>query len=439
MDSLTQEQQRLPLWRLFFVFAGVMTLIFWNSVLNLTLYFDQTIEAGFFVYITFAFSFGNIASFFTSRIFFKKFSSKKQIFFFICLSCVSFTLLGILLETIEDTLTKKIVAIILIAINGYGTGCFQGKLSGFSSSCGPISISYMNVGTGVSGFGSNILAIIFSLLFPVSHEGDTVAMRKQLFSYLVGMNVLFVFFIIVLYKYMKRYGHFIDDIDSEANLTEQLADSETNIDSDTLLNPDASNNSLKDPTKSNLESKTRRSFTTWKTHGSEPTFSFFSSMKRIIDIWSGIIFTYYFTLEVVCFLVPELTKIYDNNSNSYLLAYFFLYNLGDTLGKLVPVRFNFKSSFTLHLCNLLRVFFQVYFIFVLYSDNVPAFFTHYAFRGALYLLLGITNGYITNNFFCHSAERFRNPKNKDKAGFFVIFGLVLGVTLGSFSGILWNF
>lgn len=441
METITLEQQQKWLWKVFFCFAGVMTLIFWNSILNLTLYYNLKIEDGYFVYITFAFTFGSISSFLTSRILFKNMSSRKQILFFIILSCLSFTCLGLFVELIENILAKKILSVFLSFVNGYVSGCYQGKISGFSAVCGPQSIMYFNTGTGVSGFSANILAIIFTLIFPtVDSDHEESALRNQLIGYLVILNLIFAVFIFVLFKYMRRYGHFIDALD----IKEEKKDVLLNEEEDNFID-NSKTNTLEDqsqtidsnhPDKKD-EEDTGRSFTTWKTLNSEPVYGVLSILKRMIDLWSGMIFNYYFTLQVVCFFIANLTEKYDNSDSKYLLAYFFLYNLGDTIGKAFPPKINIKSSFILHFLNLIRAFLQIYFLFLIFTT--PAlFWTHYATRGFVYLFLGISNGYLTNNFFCHSADRFRNPNNKDSTGFLIVFGLILGVSLGTLSGIFWS-
>lgn len=438
MDSLTVEQQQKWGWKVFFVYAGIMTLVFWNSILNLTLYYNQKIEEGFFVYITFAFTFGSITSFLTSRTLFKHMSSRKQILFFIILSCLSFTAMGLMVELVPNIMAKKVLSIAFAIINGYVSGCYQGKLSGFSSVCGPQTITYFNVGTGISGFSTNIMAIIFTFIFPTT-EDLQLGLQRQLIGYLVILNIIFAFFIVVLFRFLRRYGHFVDELDQSTEVAKLLMEEEEDnfIDSSKPTTNENSMHTLDTTQRKEMIDNEGKSFTTWKTRNSEPPYGVFSVIKRIIDLWSGIIFLYYFTLQVVCFFVANLTEKYDNSNNLYMLAYFFLYNLGDTLGKMIPPKFNIKSSFLLHFFNLGRTTFQIYFLFLIFT--IPwVFFYHYVTRGAIYLLLGLSNGYFTNVFFCHSADRFRNPKNKDFSGFMIVFGLIMGVTLGTLSGILWS-
>ena len=448
MESLTQEQQSLPLWKSFFILTGIISLIFWNSVLNLTLYFDQNIEAGFFVYITFSFCLGNIISFFLLRVIFT-FSTKKQLFLFGCGSCISFSLLAICMELVESVLAKKIISISLIFVNGFMTGCFQGCFSGFSSACGPISISSMNIGTGCAGFGSNIISIIFVYVFPTDLDPKG-SMKKQLWSYVAFLNILFLLYLIIFYTYNKKHGHFFDDFDIPDDVRQDMISGGEILDEDSdeedLPTDDVTTPKTRTLKSKRLSSKisgkysratSKKSYTTWKTLNSEPSYPALSTLKRIIDLWVGITFTYYFTLEVVCFFAADLTKKYDENKNGYLLFYFFSYNLGDTLGKLTPNRFNVKNSFMLHATTLFRVLLQFYFIWITFTTPSEIFY-HYLLRGLIFFIIGSSNGYLTNVYFCHGAERFRNPKNKDNAGFFIIFGLVLGVSLGSFSGVLWS-
>jgi hypothetical protein len=350
------------------------------------------------------------------------------------------------MELIQDITAKKVISITLIFINGFMTGCFQGSFSGYASACGPISISSMNIGTGVAGFGSNIISILFVFIFPTDVDPQG-AMKKQLWSYIIFLNLLFLIYLFVFYTYNKKHGHFFDEFDmpdqvgmnkiSGVEYDDDYNENEMMDNNTPITNTLKSEKQFSKVSGKYSKAMSKKSFTTWKTTNSEPAYPAFSALKRIIDLWSGMIFTYYFTLEVVCFFAADLTKKYDNNSNGYLMFYFFCYNLADTLGKMTPNRFNVKNSFVMHGSTLVRVLIQFYFIWITFYEPHVVFY-HYITRGIVFFIVGFSNGYLTNVYFCHASERFRNPKNKDLSGFFIIFGLVLGVSFGSFSGVLWS-
>ena len=402
-----------------------MSLLYWNFILNLVLYFELTLEGGYFTYVTFAYSIGNILSFMTGKLVFKKLKTKKALFMTISVTSVGFIGTMVLMEIISSVLAKKILIILLVAIFVYFGAHFQGSVSGFASICGPTSIAAFNVGTGVAGVGSNIIAIIFVFIFP-THDPNTqiTKLHHQMVSYICFLILTFLAYLTTMHFFIRKFGHFVQAIDEPQK--------------ESLKNGDP----LLDDSKSDVTKQTGKtnpkSFTTWKTVGSERKYSYFSILKRIIDMFLAMIFTYFVTIQVMCFMIPNLTLKFDNNSEIYLLVYFLIYNVGDTVGKLFPGDWNFKNSFWLHFATLVRSLIQVYFLFMIYSTPPKALSNCYL-RGVIYLLVGITNGFFTNNYFCASADRFTNPKNKDFSGYLMVFSLIIGVTCGTLSGVLWNF
>jgi hypothetical protein len=175
----------------------------------------------------------------------------------------------------------------------------------------------------------------------------------------------------------------------------------------------------------------------WKTRGSEPVYEFSSAFKKISDLWLGTLFTYVITLETVCFFIPDLTRKYDRGSQLFLLCYFFAYNLGDTIGKIVAKSFNLKSNLTVHIYTFLRGMMHVYFVCLVCFDP-PLFFKHCLVRGMLFFVMGITNGHLTNCYFELSIKRFLNSRNKDYSHFLLNLSIVIGVTVGTGMGILWE-
>lgn len=427
MNVLTDEQQKLPLWRIFFMFSGFMSLLYWNIILNLVLYFSVYIGESFFEFVTFAYSIGNILSFLTGRLVFKKLTMRQAIVANIfSASIIFFTLLFLFLYITSTGIAWKVTIILMVGLYSYFNGYYQGTVSGFASICGPISISSFTIGTGVSGFGSNIFAIIFTFIFP-THNEDTQKneLRKQMIAYFIFLIIIFLCYVTVTYLFVKKHGHFMISDEGESG-------------NQSIENPEQKVTSISEFKESDLLTvKTGKTYGTWKTLGSERKYSSMSIIKRVLDVWFAMIFTYYITIQIVTFMIPNLANKYDNNGEMYMLTYFLLYNMGDTCGKIFPNSWNFKNSFRMHLFTFLRGMIQIYFLILIYTQP-PLFFSHYVFRGAIFLLIGISNGYLTNNFFCLSAMRFSNTRNKDVTGFFMIFALIIGVTFGTLSGVLWN-
>ena len=402
------KEQNGFLWSSFFTFSGMMSLIYWGFLLNLTLYFDLTLSPGYFLYVTFTYSIGSIMSFLTGKNIFGKWTTKKTIFTTSLIASLTFIILMICLETISSVLAKKILVICLIGVYSYFNGYFQGVISGLASICGPSSISFFNAGTGIAGFGSNLIAILFVFIFPTSHPSTRVLrLHHQIKAYFCFILFILSCYLILMKYFFKKYSHILSFFDDFSKKKQQRS----------LLN--------------SLESSD-----SWKILNSEPKYSLLSVFKRTIDIWFAMIFTYYISTEILCFMIPKLTFKFDQNNQLYLLTYFFLNNFGDCLGSLTPTKWNIQSTFYIHFWTFFRALIKIYFIILLYSQ--PNIFSHYLLRGILNFGLGISNGFLTKNYFCISSNRFQHPDNQDLSGFLAFFSLILGVSCGTLSGVLWD-
>lgn len=397
----------------FFLFSGVMFVAFWNLVLNFSFYFNLIISPDFSVYMTFTLMIGVNLSFLTSRFLFKRVRGDKLIFFSLMTSCLALTFFVIFIEISNSTNFKQVATIFLVFVAGFFGGIFQGKISGLAASMGSRAITLMNSGTGVCGFGSNLVSMLFFVIFPTTEKDKEMdAYRNQLVFYLVLVNVILGGYLVILYKFLKGNHEKVRALDytlsnQKIALTEKKKLLETN----------------QTPAIPLLE---------------EPEHPVQSVWTRIVDLWMGMIFNYSLSLQVICFFIPKLTEIYDNNSQIMLLVYFFVFNLVDTMAKLTPPRFFIKNSQIVHLLSIVRLAFQVFFALILLTSNPPKAITHPMMRIFVYFLLASLDGYFTNNYFCLAADRFRNKKNKDKSGYLMIFALDAGVLMGTFLGVLWT-
>jgi hypothetical protein len=378
---------------------------------------------GYFIYVTFAYSIANILYFLIGRSLFKKVNTKKAMIVSIFLASIFFFCALICTQFLNSAFIQKILLIVFIILYSFFNGFYQGRLSGFGSSCGSISIQGYSLGTGIAGFGSNVIAIAFYLIFHYTKTDDNVEkdLERQMISYMIVLPLIFLAYLITLYMFLRKYGHFVNVLDEELKKKEE----------ELLL----SSNKV---SKSDRQSvKTMKTFTSWRTSNSERKYSVFSIIKRIIDIWFAMIFTYFLTIQSLTFILPNLADKFDNNGELYILIYIFLYNSGDTIGKMMPDKWNMESTFLVHFLSIARLIFYIYFMFMIYTTP-HKFFSHYIFRGIIFLIIGISNGYLTNNFFIIPPSRFRNLKNKDFAGYLMIFALIIGVTFGTFAGVLWT-
>jgi hypothetical protein len=274
------------------------------------------------------------------------------------------------------------------------------------------------VGTSLSGIGANIIAIVFTLIFNSSKTSLESSLQKQMIAYLIFLPLIFTGYIITLCLFFKKFGHFLNLFEKELKAIEEPLIS-------------------KPPKSDRMSIKTTKTFTSWRTTGSERKYSGMSIIKRIIDMWMAMIVTYYFSIQSVTYMIPTLADKYDNNNQMYILIYILLYNTGDTLGRLFPQSWNFKNTFAVHLITFLRCLIQIYFMYMIFTTP-PLIFSHYVFRFCVYFVIGISNGFLTNNYFYISPQRFRNIKNQDYSGYLMVLGLFFGITFGTFSGVLWT-
>ena len=429
MENLTQEQQRLPLWKLFFLTSGLMSLIPWNFMLNLTFLFDQQISENFYLYIFLVTSFSSLLSFLFSHFLFQKLKITRLLYICIFVSISAFISTGIILETNATSITKKVTSMVLVVISGFFIATFQRKISTFSSICGPISIKYFAIGTGLSGVGSNMIAIILAMIFPTNIQKlNRQNLSYQLTFYLVFVGIMFIVYLIIFNKYIGRYRHFVLSLNIKP--TQKYTFEREN---------DSSNHDFI-PTiysRTSRIKETNHSILSWKTKGLEPYYYFRSNFKRIIDIWMAALFTYVITLETVCYLLPNMTKKFDGGSQLYLLCYYFAYNLGDMIGKMIPKEYMFKSNILIHAFTIFRGVIQLYFVCLICYNPIDVF-RHFLIRGLLFFFVGISNGNLTNCYFDISASRFLNNKKKDYSHYLINLSIILGVTSGTFIVLLWE-
>ena len=425
MDYLTQEQQTLPLWKLFFIFSGFISIILWNFILNLIFYFDTLVHRYFSLFIILSCSLANITCLVSYKFLLRSFSTSRKLFISAVISSLLFNVLGIFLETVSKPLPKQITSILLAFWISYFAAFFQLKVSEFASACGPFSIKYFNIGTGFSGFSSNLFAIFFTLFAPTSHvKLLSKNLSAQMVCFLLFVNSVYLAYLFISYNFMRRYGHFVSSLDYK-----ESADSGNSGLISTTLNSNLDLFSKK------VNDEQSTSFTSNQAPAIEPSYSWGSVLRRIIDIWFAVLFTYTITLETVCFVIPYLTRKLDHNKELFILIYLLLYHLGDTIGKVIPSKLHFRSSSKMHCFVLVRGLVRIYLMWAVFG-TLPPVLSNYFFEGGVYLLVGISNGYICNNAFELSSNRFQNSLNKKKSDSSILYAIIFGVALGSLFGIL---
>jgi hypothetical protein len=393
-------------------------------------FFDSLIGEGLFVRMTFIYAVSNITSYLTSRFVFKGVRTQTIMCLNLGVAVLCFTFMSLLCGLMKTQVFLELIVLSLVYLFSYFEGSFLGNLSGFASACGPQSIVLFSIGLSLAGFGSNVISIIFAYIFPTNLiENKEKNLFRQLICYLVLMNMLFIIHLCIFFKFKKYYGMYFTALDIEKNKEETVTDQPTITHPDmievetTMSNEDSNMQEIK-PKNGDLELV------------QEPKYNGITIIWKSLDIWLGVLFNYTITLEAVCFMIPQLTQQYDKGNEIFLLSYFFIYNFCDAIGRIIPSRFQFKSVHLLHLSTFLRIFIHVYFT-VLVMYDVPPYLSHYTVRGFMFLLVGVSNGFLTNNYFCFASNRFTKAANKDLAGFLTNFGLIVGITAGTFDSVLW--
>lgn len=88
------------IWVLFFILMGVKSLLIWNSILNLTLYFNKLVgNESVFTYFGFGYSFGGLAAFLITPLVFKKVKDYNLIFWCVIANLICFYSVMLLVET----------------------------------------------------------------------------------------------------------------------------------------------------------------------------------------------------------------------------------------------------------------------------------------------------------------------------------------------------
>lgn len=396
----------------FFLFSGATFVALWNLILNFSPYFNLIIFEGFSVYMTFTLKIGTVLSFVSSYQLFKQVNSGKVIFCTLMVSCFVLSLFVFLMEVMAASLLKQVCLLLLLFMCGYCMGAFQGEVSGLAASVGSVSITRMQSGIGVSGFGSNLLTALFYFVFPTNRASTRMAAyRNQLIFFVALLVCVVAVYLMVLFVSLKRHPE-----------TFYLKGTE-DTDSKDQSKDCGHKNSMLTPTNA---------------LPLEEIYSLPAVTLRVVDLWVGLVCNLGLSIQTVCFVISNLTAKYDHNNELWLLCYLFVYNVSDTLAKFVPPRFFVSSFKRLHSISLARLALQGYFVLVI--EWTPSrILTLPAARMLGFLTLAVIDGFFINNFFCMAADRFRSKDNKHKSGYAMMCALNVGVLAGTFSGVLWTF
>ena len=400
-------EKRSCLWKSYFMMCGVISLISWNSVLNLIDYFNNFLSANIFVYISFVFCLGTTVSFLIGPFMFEKVSYKKSINISLIMVVLTFLATFLMIEYVDNKELQIYSTLVFIFICGFFGSFFQSKTTGLAVSISNRELVYFNFGTGIAGFVSNIIAFIFNKLYPynTSDPSTLTNLTQQVNLYLILIVVIFLFYFVLDFVFEKKYK-----VDSEEKGSNQ---------EHLINNPLESDSEVDTDTKALTSSQI---------------------IRRTIDLLMGLIFQYVIVISLVSYFLAEGYYKFDTKGDSLFTipAYLFFFNLADAIGKFLPPRTFIKSSTAIHFWNFIRFSFIIYFMGIIGSDNPPEVLSSEWTRAVIFFVSGVTNGYFTNCFMGTAANRFSRPAEKNIAGYFSVLFLLLGISIGSFMGIVYT-
>lgn len=392
------------LWKLYFVTCGILSLICWNSVLNLGDYINEKFSATFFVYMTFSFSLGSLLSFVISPVILGKLKHRPAVLLALVLTFVTFFLTFFFMNVIENQEIAQFLSAMMIFLCGFFGSFFQSKSAGLAASASNTEIILFNFGTGIAGFSSNIFYFIIEKIFPKYAEATDKfdQLQKQLYAYFVIVTIFGVLFFIIEDLYERNHSEYFDtksEQEIEAPFESEVAENDKNV----------AMNSIK-------------------------------IIRRCLDMLVGLLFQYVIVLVIISYFLIKTSIKFEDSNNTLLNIpfYFFCFNLCDSLGKFIDSSKLIYSPNKLHITNFLKLLFVAYFVYLVYFDVPAAFLSSSVFRCIVFIILGLINGYFTNCFFGISANRLEKPLEKGKAAYFSVFFMLLGITIGNLLGILYD-
>ena len=387
-----------PIFSTFFITIGFMSLLYWNSLLNVIDYFNASIEPGFFNVLTFAFCFGQVLSFLLSPAFFSRFNSKQVLN--ICAILCSFLYLGFIYfaEGTNWLNAKKWLTGFASFFLGFFMASFQGTGFGIATSISNKELVCVNFGTGLSGVLTNILAVSLALLIPEDVTKPILeTLRNRVFVYAIVMMIFLGLYFLVQHLFLRRYPDFFIPRNDETGAP---------------LNDNVPNETTSGPIQD----------------------------KDIINtaLWPllGLLFMYIVTISFVAYLAIK-TCIKFDHGNFFIIPFFmFFFNLFDTIGKFLPPSTLIKKELVVHIASFVRLFAWGFTFYLLRAREISESLTNPWIRAALCAFMGLTNGYLTNCYMAISADKFYRSEEKGRAGYYSVLFLILGVVGGTILNIL---
>ena len=396
-----------------FLIFGIAGLLAWNTILS---------DIGFFIYFIpsldplFIFPFLNFALniIFQFILLFKKklFTYKTQLLFSVTLSGILLIILPLSVISLnKDSLTNRIIASIMVLFQGLLNAICQSSFFGLVSFFPIDIIVNMSTGQGIAGILMNIIQYI--VIFTIGDidknkkqsENDTIVKKSGIIFFSISVFIIVVSLVFIILIYRNNYFK-----------NKLILSGEYSSDNDI----------------NNIEKLINNSEHSESSISSNKEVSFLDLTKILLDLNILTVILYIITFSVfpgVC-LEFKLFNLDGNLKNNTIIT---IYNIFDTIGRLLVAFFN-PTKKKIYILTLSRIILLIIMPFnFYYQNNSNSLKTNLIFILCV-IFCAITNGLVTSLLFGIAPTLV--PINiKGRAGSSISFCLILGIFLGTLSGI----
>lgn len=397
---MTRKSDGSTIFSLYFVTLGFMSLIYWNSILNVIDFFAVFIDGDFFTMLSFAFCAGQLLAFLLSPVLFSRISNK-SILNLCAVMCIYLLacLIGIPPAT-SDLLLKKTSCTILCLLLGFFMASFQGKSFDLAGSISNKEIVMVNFGTGLSGVLTNLLAVAIAVLVPLPTDpaDKNATIRNRTFIYGFIMIIFLALYFLIENLFLKRVPDFFAPQGDSRQPISDVEDQYTGAPAEPA-----------EPVQDKVV------------------------IRRCLGPLTGLFFLLALSVAYVAYLVIVSCMRFDKNSDLFTIPFYMLFfNLADSIGKFIPAHLLLNSEPVMHAISAGR--------FVLYGVN---FFIFKAsgiegtvlaspwIRVVICGVLGVSQGYLINSYTASCTNRFSLSVEKGRAGYYSVLFVIMGVLFGS--------
>eukprot|EP01017_Pseudomicrothorax_dubius_P029736 TRINITY_DN3645_c0_g2_i2.p1 TRINITY_DN3645_c0_g2~~TRINITY_DN3645_c0_g2_i2.p1 ORF type:complete len:469 (-),score=111.97 TRINITY_DN3645_c0_g2_i2:167-1429(-) len=387
---------------LFFLMSGISSLAAWNGVLTALDFFQGKFaqQNVFFLYpipVNMANILVNILLFLYSS----KLSLNLRIIGGLILSGLILALLPFCVY-IEDKDLGFVVSLGVLFLLGLFSSLYQISMTGFATKFEIRYITIFFVGTGFSGLMMSVLRILCLAIFGTSQE----SLLYSTILYFIAAGLMNGVTLILYSRFKKSEAYFSFIAPSESALT---ASTQGTIQTE--------RESLLEAEKAKEKSSTVELAAT------------LSVTKQIFIYLSFMILLYVqtFMLFPGVSLARKVSFLDGNWSPVIMIT---IYNIFDTVGKNFSEKRDWYSPTRVFVVILSRFVFYWLFISVARATAGEVFDSDYILIGTM-ILFAMTNGFGTSALMVLAPER-ATQELREKVGFVMVFGLLLGICSGSF-------